>query len=170
MVSELNHERWLTAVHEAGHAWAYYRYGLPLRYVTLRPRGAATVGMCRPWRPRPVDADANAYIAAAGPIAQAVEQWRSDASDPWREAFDDYLTAAVLWGGGHDDAAHARYYLSDAAMATAVRASLERDWAGVAAVAEQLITVATMPGRQVRALLERHSVHLGHRGHRTGPP
>jgi hypothetical protein len=45
----------MTAFHEAGHAWAYWRARKPLRYITIRPRAAGGQpghGICRPWKPR----------------------------------------------------------------------------------------------------------------------
>jgi hypothetical protein len=34
----------VTAIHEAGHAWAYCQQRRSIRYLTIRPRGLGVVG------------------------------------------------------------------------------------------------------------------------------
>jgi len=61
------------ALHEAGHAVAYWDHGLSFRYVTMRPRQPGVVALVKPY-PRVNDTPAKLIacmeIAAAGRIAQ----------------------------------------------------------------------------------------------------
>lgn len=80
------------AHHEAGHAIAYLAWGLPIRYVTLRPRGIpGALGFVSPGRPgRVIDRQTDAWITLAGPVAELYYMTRAedaeldgDDFDPW---------------------------------------------------------------------------------------
>lgn len=55
------------AYHEAGHAIAYWAYGLRFRYATIRGRRNDDVALRRPRRIRPKE---STFVASAGPIAE----------------------------------------------------------------------------------------------------
>lgn len=151
MVSTPASENTITAVHEAGHAWAYHQNELPLRYVTIRPRIAGHLGACRTWRPRPINAGAMAFIASAGPIAQAVHALDTDCADEFLE-WDDYVDGAVLMGGEHD-LEQSLGMLGDPRTTTMIRDRLRSDWSGVQALAATLLHAGTVSGRVAFALL-----------------
>src|SRR5215217_4794321 len=86
------------AMHESGHAWAFYMHRLPLRYITVRPRTPGVTGVCRPWKPPLIGIGIGASIARAGPIAEAMcDQDTAPEGDDWLE-WRDYLVGAVLAG------------------------------------------------------------------------
>ena len=138
-------------IHEAGHAWAYWRFGLSLRYITVRPSTPGLDGVCRPWRPRAVRREHLALIATCGPVAEAMHtQWLNDDEDlDW----DDYLAGAVLVGG-HDDERRAGGLLDDARAVRWIREELDRDWAGISDLADLLRTEKTIGGRAAFRLLD----------------
>lgn len=136
---------YMTAVHEAGHAWAYYRHRKPLRYATIRPASQNLVGICRPWRQRRIDLGASMWIASAGPIAQAMHAERT--SEDWEE-WDDLLLATVLTGGD-DDYAQSLGALDSPEYVALLRGELERDWAAVETVAAELMATGTVHGRRL---------------------
>lgn len=140
----------LTAWHEAGHAWAYARCGMPLRYLTIRPRNPGLTGVCRPWKPRRTDIGATSFIAAAGPIAEAVHDQAAN-TDPWLE-WDDYLSGAVL-AGGHDDLTQSFGLLDSPEAIERIRGQVEADWPGITRLAEQLLSTRTVSGRAAWELL-----------------
>jgi hypothetical protein len=141
----------LTAIHEAGHAWAYWRVGLPLRYITLRPADPQTVGLCRPWRPRRIPGATMALVASAGPIAEAMEQEMRGADDPWFD-WNDHLLGAVL-AGGHDDLPKAGGLLDRPESTANIKALLRADWESVTALATALDARKTVRGRDAFDLL-----------------
>ena len=55
------------AYHEAGHAVAYWAYGLRFRYVTIRVRQNDNIAL---WRPRRIRPKESTFVASAGPIAE----------------------------------------------------------------------------------------------------
>lgn len=142
-----------TAHHEAGHAWAYYRHGLPLRYATIRPRTRGHLGHCIPWKPRRIGPMESAFIAAAGPMAQAV--WDEQAEPEPDEFIDwrDYVMGAVLTGG-HDDLAQACGLL-DGGAAEWVRGEVLADWVAISQVAAALVIGGTVHGADLRRMLAR---------------
>lgn len=135
-----------TAIHEAGHAWAYHRANKPLRYVTIHPREPGVSGACRPWKPRRIDIVLFAQIAAAGPIAEAMWAMNHDVDNVGNWEFDDYLTGAVL-SGGCDDLQHALGMLDSSDVVEFLRAQIETDWLKVERVANQLMEAGTVSGR-----------------------
>lgn len=66
-----------TAFHEAGHAVAYFAYGIPFRYITMRPRDVDTVAAVMP-RPQPharVTPVSTAIACLAGALADQYLHW-----------------------------------------------------------------------------------------------
>lgn len=147
-----------SAVHEAGHAWAYHRANKPLRYVTLRPREAGVSGLCRPWKPRRLDLTAYALIASSGPIAEAMSSFEAEGGELSNalDSFDfgDHLSGAVL-AGGHDDLRHSLGMLDDPSAIDYLRAELARDWSPVQTLARLLSGKGTVPGRTAFEVLSR---------------
>lgn len=137
-----------TCHHEAGHAWVYWLHRLPLRYVTVRPRGAGLVGICRPWKPRPINAATAAMIAAAGPIAQAIYD---QGADPDAEMYEwgDFMFAAYI-GGGHGDFEGSMGLLDR--NTEGLREWVLVGWPGILAVADALAARGTVPGSEVFAM------------------
>lgn len=150
----MNDDRTATAYHEAGHACAYYRHGLPLEYVTIEPEEGELRGLCQPPAPRLIDVGVAAVIAAAGPVAQAI--WQHDAAtDDERAEYDDdwrnVLLGAVL-DGGHDDAEQSLSLLDDRA-ADVIREWMLHEWPAVAELAQLLTKHGTVHAPQLRAVL-----------------
>ena len=133
-----------TAIHEAGHAWAYHREGKPLRYVTIRPREAGVTGVCRPWKPRRLDVVKAAWIASAGPVAEAMWFHRRDLDDEFE--WEDHLNGAVL-AGGHDDLSQSMGMLDSPDVVTMLRGWLESDWPRIERLADRLCDAGTVSGR-----------------------
>jgi len=138
-----------TSIHEAGHAWAYWRSDLPLRYITIRPSDPTAIGVCRPWRPRMIPISTMAVIASAGPIAQAVlTQEGDDQGLDW----EDYLLGAVM-AGGSCDLDKAAGMLDDQDSTAALRTAMLADWPALLALATALDESKTIPGRAAFQLL-----------------
>ena len=148
-------ERELTAIHEAGHAWAYRRAGLPLRYVSLRPRRPGMVGICQPWGPRWINVGVKAVIASAGPIAQAHYSMTCDPESAleWNGVeWADCLMGAI-WSGGDDDYEVSLGMLDDAELVALLRHQIVDDWHDIERLAERLLTEGTISGRDAFELL-----------------
>lgn len=133
-----------TAIHEAGHAWAYQRFGLPLRYVTIRPREKGVDGRCTPWRPRRIPAWMAAEIAAAGPIAEAVHTSRAERAHV--DDFHLYLTGAIFAGGREDEQKVGDRFES-AQFVDFMRFMVELNWHRIETVAAMLMERGTVSGR-----------------------
>jgi hypothetical protein len=143
-------EKVLTAVHEAGHAWAYRDLGKPLRYVTIRPRTPGAVGLCKPWKPRRLTGWLMPLIAAAGPIAEAMHRWAKRPDDDLE--WDDYLSDAVF-DGGRDDLSRSLGLLDNEDFVSTMRASLDRDWPAIERLARVLVAKGTVSGATAFATL-----------------
>lgn len=141
----------VTAIHEAGHAWAYHRHDKPLRYITIRPIGQGVAGICRPWKPRRMNAGVAAFIASAGPIAEALHLRATDAD---HFEWEDLLTAAVLTGG-HDDYEASLGYLDSADVVGLIRSEIESEWSAIEDLADRLMSVGTVSGREAFEVLSR---------------
>lgn len=139
----------LTAVHEAGHAWAFWKTDYPLRDVTIRPRQAGLVGVCRRPTGAAVDVGKALMVAGAGPVAQAIATSRVDRASE----FADHLSGAVLYGGC-EDARHTFDLLDNCTWVAALRDDLESDWAGVERVADLLIKRKTVTGCRISRALD----------------
>jgi hypothetical protein len=155
-------ERIVTAYHEAGHVWAYHLHHKPLRYVTVRPRQSGLTGICRPWKPRRIDIGVFAWIASAGPIAEAMSI-QAGSADPSSDFYDegadfydwdDYLMGAVLTGG-HDDLSLSFGMLDSPSSVDYIREQLTGAWVGISALAKQLVSDQTVSGRDAWELLQR---------------
>lgn len=143
------------AIHEAGHAWAYYSARKPLRYVTIRPREPGVLGVCRSWKPRSIERYQLGLIASAGPVAEAIHSLQADEDpDPHGErTFESYLTVAVLFGGGHDDYAASAGLLDEPSVTAWLRDELVKNWAGITTLAGALCERGTVSGRDAAEFL-----------------
>jgi hypothetical protein len=141
------------AVHEAGHAWAYRVCRLPLRYVTMRPRDPRLSGICRVWKPRRIDIGVNAFVASAGPIAEAIFDQDTTPDDDYE--WQDHLAGAVL-AGGHDDLSLSMGMLDSPGSVDAIRRMLQQEWVGIEALASRLVADGTV-GRDAFELLRASS-------------
>lgn len=142
--------RHVTAVHEAGHVWAYRRERLPIRYVTVRPRQSGASGLVMV-RPRRVRYWSNVFVACAGPIAEATYYMLTAADDA--SGWEDHMFRACLSGYGvqGSDVDHAGGMLDGPrtlAWSSGTRNDMLRDWAGVMALAARLVDVGTVQGRE----------------------
>lgn len=142
----------VTAIHEAGHAWAYRRCKMPLRYVTIRPRDALTAGICRPWKPRRMDIGAAVLIAVAGPVAQAMLAQLTDTYEYDDVIWDDYVVRAV-WSGGGEDHVDSLGLLDHSAATLGIRSQMQDDWAAITRLAEALVEEHTVDGKRAFELL-----------------
>jgi hypothetical protein len=145
----------IAAFHEAGHAWAYYRHDLPLRYATIRPRQPGVDGICRPWKPRRISIDVRAFVATAGPVAEALHWYRNDPDrDTFHDSpsFEDCLLGAQLLGG-HDDRQQACGMLDDPDTVALVRELLELDWQRLEVLAKVLADSGTVAGPLLKEIL-----------------
>jgi hypothetical protein len=146
----------VAAIHEAGHVWAYSQpRALPIRYVTIRPRtGGAGAGSVQV-HPRRIDPWRKAWIASAGPVAEAIWSQMSGDPDDGTE-WGDHLCGAVL-SGGQDDLRNATFggysMLDDTQATQAIRDGLRRAWAGIMRLAEQLAEHGTVLGPAAFELL-----------------
>lgn len=152
----------VTAFHEAGHAWAYHRSSMPLRYITIRPRTPGVVGLTKPWKPR--RGHDQERIAAAGPLAQAIHaQSIDDCAYPidW----EDQLFGAILFGG-ESVALVAGLYLEAPVLVNLERANLLADWDRIAALAHALVERRTVSGLEAFRLLscDRRKRHVAEPG------
>jgi hypothetical protein len=82
----------VAAYHEAGHAIAYWAYGLRFRYVTIRGRQNDNVTL---WRPRRIRPEESTFAASAGPIAELHHSGR--------HLEDDQLAQILAEEPDHDD-------------------------------------------------------------------
>ena len=144
--------RMVTAVHEAGHAWAYRLNQKPLRYVTVKPRRPEMSGLCQPWRPRRIKTSDYAWIASAGPIAEAIHCQQTDVQNIDGLEWDDYLLGAVL-AGGHEDLRRSLGMLDNPASVAVIADMLREDWPGITALAERLMDPRTVTGVEAFHLL-----------------
>jgi len=140
------------AIHEAGHVWAHRFHEVTLRYVTIQPRsrrnGKRIHGACRPWKPRRIDPYVQAFIAGAGPIAEAIclHKRRRHISGEDSD-FYDYLATALLDGGAGDlEMAHGLLSGSPG-IVEGIRQDLQRDWSGIEVLAGRLVAEGTVSGR-----------------------
>jgi hypothetical protein len=144
------------AFHEAGHAWAYERSGLRVRYATLRPRAAGAVGRVVGVR-RTVAAHEISVPALGGPLAESMYiDGALQADLPVHP--DDLLQYALDLGGGgpHGDAEKiGRGILDLTEFVAAVRAQMHEEWQGITNLAERLVTAGTVRGPEARELLRR---------------
>jgi|GEM_PF-2416319 hypothetical protein len=142
----------VTAIHEAGHAWAYCQQRRSIRYLTIRPRGLGVVGRTAVRAKLVPDFDAG-YSAIAGPIAQAV--WSmGHPEDEWGLDWDDYFTGALL-SGGHDDMERIPIWMLDNSEYVGhLRDAIEQQWPRLVTLAEHLVEIRTMDGSSVRSILE----------------
>lgn len=147
----------ITAIHEAGHAWAYAKWNLPLRYVTVRPRTPNIAGQCMLWGPRRISKTQSEEIAAAGPIAETRHTLLSEGADEVYD-FGDYLEVIMMMGGLHDgpraeNLLYARtvdeegFIVEDPAFD--LYEEIINDWAGIERVATRLVSEGTIRGRDV---------------------
>jgi len=145
-----------TAFHEAGHAWGYFVSHKPLRYITIRARrggGMPGNGSCQPWKPRRIDIGVAAWIAAAGPMAEAIWLQQSDTQDELDDIiFDDYLVGA-LFAGGREDLERSRGLLDSNTSVEFMREALLGDWSKITALAEGLVAERTLSGAKAFELL-----------------
>lgn len=128
----------VVAFHEAGHAWAYWRANLPVRYATIRAAGGG--GIVRPRAPRKIDIGTQAFTAAAGPIAEALHLMRAEPDADLYE-WGDFVAGAVL-DGGHSDLEIAGDLIDDESL----RDEIDSDWRRVALLAERLVSLGTVSG------------------------
>jgi hypothetical protein len=142
-----------TAFHEAGHAWAYRLHNMPLRYISVRPRRTDRIGVCQPWKPRRINIGVQAFIASAGPVAQAHHEMRCD-PDAANYEFDDYVTGAFL-SGGDDDYERSHGMLDDRESVDLIRSEMEREWRRIERLAERLLSSGTVSGREAFEVLNR---------------
>lgn len=144
----------VTAYHEAGHAWAYWQARKPLRYVTIRPKaggGRPGHGRCQVWKPRRTNIVQNAWIAAAGPVAEAIWSQSNDPDDDI--TFADHLTGVFLLTGTAG-VADSLGMLDSAPFVEVLRSGLLSDWVGITALAERLVAEKTVSGHMAFELLE----------------
>lgn len=148
---------YITAIHEAGHAWAYAKWNLPLRYVTVRPRTPGIAGQCMLWGPRRISTAQSEEIAAAGPIAETRHALLTEEADEVYD-FEDYLEAIMLWGGRHDEpkAENLLYARTLDEFGFIVQnpafdlyEEIINDWTRIQRVATMLIREGTLQGREV---------------------
>lgn len=144
------------AYHEAGHAYGYWMFSLPLRYITLRPRGAkrrgfTDVGACRVWKPRRIETMAAQEIAALGPLAEAILAENHRNRDDGYE-FCDHVFAAVMVGG-HDDLRKAGPWL-DPPLSGFLEQMLRGGWPGLERLAETILAEKTVTGSAAFRLLD----------------
>jgi hypothetical protein len=63
-----SHDQWVTSVHEAGHALAYYCFGWQFEYISIKPRENSLGHICGRI---PAGDPRYSVICLAGPLAQA---------------------------------------------------------------------------------------------------
>lgn len=141
----------LTAFHEAGHAWAYHRHGLLVDEVLITPGSTDHRGVCNP-PIRPIDITVRAWVAAAGPIAQAIHSWNTDENRCDLDDWDDYLTGAV-WSGGDDDLQRAMGFLDQPEITAFIRSTMESEWDAITRLATALLNTGRIPGSDVSKIL-----------------
>lgn len=149
----------ITAIHEAGHAWAYAKWNLPLRYVTVRPRNPNIAGQCMLWGPRRISVEKAGEIAAAGPIAETRHALLTEGEDE-RAEFEDYLNATFTMGGEHDlpkakDFLNTRAYNKEGFIihdpAKVLYEEITDDWNRIMRAADRLVRDGTVSGKEIFA-------------------
>ncbi|WP_448072327.1 hypothetical protein [Georgenia yuyongxinii] len=141
-----------TAIHEAGHAWAYVRQRRSIRYLTLRPRPPA-LGRTVVQR-KVVDMYALSFSAAAGPVAEALWCQRAADDDPWQDlGWEDYLAGAFLAGGHDDQQAILPELLDSASWIEILRDELDADWRRVVDLGELLTERGRLDGGEAARIL-----------------
>ena len=158
-------EREVTAFHEAGHAVAYIARGYGFRYVTIRPRGPAHLGMVTLWRPRRIRAADSVEIAYAGAWAETHLTWPGppegimapdDVMDDEGYTFSEHFLARLAFGGGCTDFARVRHLLDYWDVPTVhMSYRLETHWPSITAIAEALLaSPRALTFRQVLEVVE----------------
>lgn len=135
------------ATHEAGHVWAYWYWGLPIRYVTIRPREGSN-GVTRTWGPRQIDAWQASHVAASGLIAEAMHY-----ADERGAGWSGHLRAAI-GASGAGDWSGASEILDAPQLVDSIRDQIRAQWPWVRTLAEQLAVVKTLSGRTAFEILD----------------
>lgn len=117
-------ERPATAHHEAGHAWYYWRRGIAVRYVSLRPRDGS-LGLTVRRTPGRESWPNLAENALAGIVAEALYQQRESEPEYGLEPAD-YITGAWMLNRDGDSAILAGSRQALAAGSSDVAAAIER--------------------------------------------
>jgi hypothetical protein len=151
-------ERYVTAIHEAGHVWGYWSGHLTVVHVTVIPRPRAYRGMVEVL-PRRVRWNVAACAAAAGPVAQAIHSML--ASDPADGiGWVDHMASATIAGGAEDvEAAFGALDDSADPFLAFIRDQLLRDWPAVTALAVKLVREGTVAGQDAFEVLSRNGAH-----------
>ena len=94
-----------------------------------------------------------AWIAAAGPLAEAVWLQQSDTQDDLDDKIlDDYLVG-VLYAGGKKDLERSDGLLDSQTSVEFMREALLSDWSKITALAEGLVAERTLSGAKAFELL-----------------
>jgi len=140
----------VAAFHEAGHALGYVLHDRPIISVSIDGENGLTAVP-----PTLIHRNVGAYIAALGPIAEAVQTLSLDedvCTDDDTIEFGLHLTVAIC-SGGHADYADSLNRLDEPSWVASLREEVVDHWDGVTRLALALVERGTVPGAEAVELL-----------------